>query len=161
MQWVKTKYIYHYQRLCESKNYRSWFNTKDTLRFWFQIFVLSFQLHGLSRAPKEFLKRNKIKNICQLSIATRSIIHELLKMQQSKYLYQVFGQKSVTQKVDNWLFGWNRPRSTFEIETTKSHFILQSLFRQEHCKSPRQTSVAGILYVPPSTHIFANLIVKI
>ena len=61
----------------------------------------------------------------------------------------------------NWVFGWNRPRSTFETETTKSHFILQSLFRQEHSKPPRQISVAGILYVSPSTHIFSNPIVKI
>lgn len=46
-------------------------------------------------------------------------MHELLKMQQSKYLYQVFGQKSVTQKVDPGYCEDSEPRTYEEPGTNK------------------------------------------
>ena len=57
----------------------------------------------------------------------------------------IYQNQNVTKLNINWSFGWSRPRSTLEIEPSKPHFILKSLFWQKHSKLPRQISVAGIL----------------
>ena len=57
------------------------------------------------------MKGNEIKNICQLSIATRNIMHDLIQMQHSKYLYQVFRQDGITEDIEQGYCEDPKPRN--------------------------------------------------
>ena len=58
-------------------------------------------------------------------------------------------------KTKHWLFGKNKPRSTFDTEPQR-HILFYEVFFDKKDKPLRQISVSETLEVPPGTHFFSD-----
>ena len=137
--------IWHFEKKMQKTAKTSFFYERDYIYIYYIYFTYILYIYYVLYIYKYMY----IYIYIYIYMTSASPLRQTKRPYSSNMLFQWFnGIKMLKTTHTNWLFGWNRPRSTFEIETTKSHFILKSLFRQEHSKSPRQISVAGILCVP-------------
>ena len=67
---------------------------------------------------------------------TKSFLHQFWTVREVEIVYYLLKASLDYQNKVNWLFGSNRPRSIFEIESSKPLFVLKILFLTRNVASP-------------------------